>query len=103
MRRRLCDLRQPGTRGPDGGERAVALGGQRQSAQGRCVERGPDRRAAWAEAPQESGVGQQSVGDAAVHLWAASDGVDLAYHEVGQGRAVVLLHGLFSDARMNWI
>lgn len=35
--------------------------------------------------------------------WAASDGVRLAYHELGEGRPVVLLHGLFSDANMNWI
>jgi pimeloyl-ACP methyl ester carboxylesterase len=33
----------------------------------------------------------------------ASDGVDLAWHELGEGRAVVLLHGLFSSADMNWI
>ena len=39
----------------------------------------------------------------ATHRWTASDGVDLAYHEAGQGRPVVLLHGLFSDADMNWI
>jgi len=39
----------------------------------------------------------------AVQYWTASDGVELAYHEVGQGRPVILLHGLFSDARMNWI
>ena len=38
-----------------------------------------------------------------IHHWTASDGVELAYHELGQGRAVVLLHGLFSDANMNWI
>jgi len=37
------------------------------------------------------------------HHWTASDGVELAYHEVGEGRPVVLLHGLFSDANMNWI
>ena len=37
------------------------------------------------------------------HFWTASDGVDLAYHELGEGRPVVLLHGLFSDAHMNWI
>jgi pimeloyl-ACP methyl ester carboxylesterase len=36
-------------------------------------------------------------------FWTASDGIELAYHEVGQGRPVVLLHGLFSDANMNWI
>jgi pimeloyl-ACP methyl ester carboxylesterase len=36
-------------------------------------------------------------------FWKASDGVQLAYHEIGEGRPVVLLHGLFSDAVMNWI
>ena len=41
--------------------------------------------------------------EAATHFWTASDGVRLAYHELGQGRPVVLLHGLFSDASMNWI
>jgi pimeloyl-ACP methyl ester carboxylesterase len=39
----------------------------------------------------------------AQHRWTASDGVELAWHEAGQGRPVVLLHGLFSDADMNWI
>jgi pimeloyl-ACP methyl ester carboxylesterase len=33
----------------------------------------------------------------------AADGVALAWHEMGEGRAVVLLHGLFSDADTNWI
>jgi pimeloyl-ACP methyl ester carboxylesterase len=37
------------------------------------------------------------------HFWNASDGVELAWHEVGDGRPVILLHGLFSDANMNWI
>jgi pimeloyl-ACP methyl ester carboxylesterase len=37
------------------------------------------------------------------HRFTASDGVDLAWHELGEGRAVVLLHGLFSNADMNWI
>jgi pimeloyl-ACP methyl ester carboxylesterase len=36
-------------------------------------------------------------------LWKASDGIELAYHELGDGRPVILLHGLFSDAQMNWI
>ena len=40
---------------------------------------------------------------AATHRWNASDGVELAWYEVGEGRPVVLLHGLFSDAHMNWI
>ena len=38
-----------------------------------------------------------------VHRWTASDGIELAYHELGEGRPVVLLHGLFSDANVNWI
>lgn len=38
-----------------------------------------------------------------VHYWTASDGVELAYRELGEGRPVVLLHGLFSDANVNWI
>lgn len=41
--------------------------------------------------------------EATVRFWTASDGVELAYHELGQGRPVILLHGLFSDATMNWI
>jgi len=44
-----------------------------------------------------------NVTEASVHFWTASDEVELAYHELGEGRPVVLLHGLFSDARMNWI
>ena len=31
------------------------------------------------------------------------DGTELAYHIVGEGRPVILLHGLFSSAEMNWI
>src|SRR5919112_192392 len=41
--------------------------------------------------------------EASVHFWTASDGVELAWHETGEGKAVILLHGLFSDAHMNWI
>ena len=37
------------------------------------------------------------------HRWTASDGVELAWRETGEGRPVILLHGLFSDANMNWI
>lgn len=43
------------------------------------------------------------MNSAQVHFWTASDGVQLAYHEVGQGKPVILLHGLFSDAFVNWI
>jgi len=31
------------------------------------------------------------------------DGVELAVHRLGAGRPVLLLHGLFSSAQMNWI
>ncbi len=31
------------------------------------------------------------------------DGTRLALHRLGEGRPVILLHGLFSDARTNWI
>ena len=43
------------------------------------------------------------MSEPAIHRWTASDGVKLAWHEVGEGRPVLLLHGLFSDAQMNWI
>jgi pimeloyl-ACP methyl ester carboxylesterase len=33
----------------------------------------------------------------------ARDDVQLAWRETGEGRAVVLLHGLFSSAEVNWI
>ena len=35
--------------------------------------------------------------------FASFDGVELAVHRLGEGRPVVLLHGLFSDANTNWI
>src|SRR3569832_413287 len=38
-----------------------------------------------------------------VRLWTASDGIRLASHELGEGRPVILLYGLCSDANMNWI
>jgi pimeloyl-ACP methyl ester carboxylesterase len=37
------------------------------------------------------------------HRFTASDRAELVWHELGEGRAVVLLHGLFSSADMNWI
>src|SRR6478736_6372606 len=43
------------------------------------------------------------MSEAQVRYWTASDGVELAYRELGDGRPVVLLHGLFSDGFVNWI
>src|SRR3546814_14078210 len=33
----------------------------------------------------------------------AADGVELAWHEMGEGRSVILIHGLFSNAHTNWV
>jgi pimeloyl-ACP methyl ester carboxylesterase len=38
-----------------------------------------------------------------MHRFAAPDRIELAWHELGEGRTVVLLHGLFSDADTNWL
>lgn len=43
------------------------------------------------------------MAEATVHYWKASDGVRLAWREMGEGRPVILLHGLFSDANTNWV
>jgi pimeloyl-ACP methyl ester carboxylesterase len=37
------------------------------------------------------------------HSFAAPDGIELVWYELGEGRPVVLLHGLFSSAEVNWI
>lgn len=37
------------------------------------------------------------------HFLTAPDGVRLAWHEMGEGRPVVLIHGYVSSADMNWI
>ncbi len=38
-----------------------------------------------------------------IHRFTASDRIELAWHELGEGRPVVLLHGLFSNAETNWL
>lgn len=35
--------------------------------------------------------------------FASFDGIEIAWREIGEGRPVVLIHGLFSDAFTNWI
>jgi pimeloyl-ACP methyl ester carboxylesterase len=40
---------------------------------------------------------------AQTHHFAAPDGQPLAWHELGEGRPVLLLHGLFSNADINWV
>src|SRR3546814_10672137 len=39
----------------------------------------------------------------ATHHFTADDGADLVWHETGEGRTVVLIHGLFFDAATNWV
>lgn len=43
------------------------------------------------------------MSDPDIHHWTASDGVELAWREIGEGRPVLLIHGLFSDGHTNWI
>jgi pimeloyl-ACP methyl ester carboxylesterase len=43
------------------------------------------------------------MSDAAIHHFTSSDGVQLAWRETGEGRPVILLHGLFSDSFVNWV
>jgi pimeloyl-ACP methyl ester carboxylesterase len=38
-----------------------------------------------------------------VHYFLGGDGARLAYHEMGEGRALVLIHGFFSTALVNWV
>jgi pimeloyl-ACP methyl ester carboxylesterase len=38
-----------------------------------------------------------------VHHFRARDGIELAYREAGTGRPVVLIHGYFSTAMVNWV
>ena len=43
------------------------------------------------------------MSDIVLHKWTASDGIELAYREMGAGWPVVLVHGLFSDGNTNWV
>lgn len=38
-----------------------------------------------------------------VEFFAARDGVKLAYRQMGEGAPLILVHGLFSNAEMNWV
>ena len=41
--------------------------------------------------------------DIPVHYFLGRDGVRLAYRELGEGRPLVLIHGFFSTALVNWV
>jgi len=41
--------------------------------------------------------------DLPIHYFKGRDGVQLAYREMGEGRPLVLIHGFFSTASVNWV
>jgi pimeloyl-ACP methyl ester carboxylesterase len=41
--------------------------------------------------------------DLPLHHFRGRDGVELAYRELGEGRPLVLIHGFFSTATVNWV
>lgn len=41
--------------------------------------------------------------DLPVHRFRSFDGEEIAYRELGEGRPVVLIHGFFSTATVNWL
>ena len=50
-----------------------------------------------------SGSRPPAASQADTQAFTASDGARLVWHELGEGRPVVLLHGLFSYAETNWM
>jgi pimeloyl-ACP methyl ester carboxylesterase len=53
--------------------------------------------------PVESMASTGVPADTPVHYFQAGDGVQLAYREMGEGRPLVLIHGYFSTAMVNWV
>ena len=41
--------------------------------------------------------------DLPLHRFRSDDGLDLVYREIGEGRPLVLIHGLFSNGWVNWV
>jgi pimeloyl-ACP methyl ester carboxylesterase len=44
-----------------------------------------------------------TISDLAVHQFRGRDGLELAYREIGTGRPLILIHGFFSTAMVNWV
>ncbi|WP_294391819.1 alpha/beta fold hydrolase [uncultured Sphingomonas sp.] len=44
-----------------------------------------------------------SPNDLPIHHFLGRDGAQLAYREVGSGRPLILIHGLFSNGWVNWV
>lgn len=49
------------------------------------------------------GVMKESIMELEPQAFSARDGVPLVWRETGDGRPLILLHGLFSSANVNWI
>src|SRR5699024_6058424 len=66
----------------------------------------PSQRRAWRrrdEALAGSWARGADVSPARTERLTSFDGTELAIHRIGGGRPLLLLHGLFSSAEMNWI
>ncbi len=48
-------------------------------------------------------IGAEDIMHPSTHHFTAADGTRIAWHELGEGRPFLLLHGLFSNAETNWI
>jgi len=53
--------------------------------------------------PSSTSGSRAPAASPAEHIFTASDGAQLVWYELGEGRPVLLLHGLFSNARTNWL
>jgi pimeloyl-ACP methyl ester carboxylesterase len=53
--------------------------------------------------PADSMASTSVPADIPVRYFQAGDGVQLAYREMGEGRPLVLIHGYFSTALVNWV
>jgi pimeloyl-ACP methyl ester carboxylesterase len=66
-----------------------------------------DRAASGGAASGRAASGGAASGPAALdlgtHYFRGRDGLDLAYREMGTGRPLVLIHGYFSTATVNWV
>jgi pimeloyl-ACP methyl ester carboxylesterase len=53
--------------------------------------------------PSSTSGSREPEASPAEHSFSARDGARLVWYELGEGRAVLLLHGLFSNAGTNWL
>src|SRR5579859_4123916 len=65
------------------------------------------RASAWMSTRPPSTAGSRPLASSPtelpIHRFKSFDGTELAYREMGEGRPVILIHGFFSTATVNWI